>query len=48
MSISERLIKSNLEEVVDVSGWVRTVRTSSSSLAFCNLNDGSSVNYYFS
>ena len=44
MSISERLVKQNLEEIIDVNGWVRTVRTSSSSLAFCNLNDGSSVN----
>ena len=44
MSISKVLVKSNLGEVVEVNGWVRTVRTSSSSLAFCNLNDGSSVN----
>ena len=28
-------------ELHSVSGWVRTCRTSSSSLGFCNINDGS-------
>ena len=31
-------------EPVSVSGWVRTVRSSSSQLLFCVLNDGSDVN----
>ena len=44
MSILKQLVEDNLEEKIYISGWVRTVRTSSSNLAFCNLNDGSSVN----
>ncbi len=43
MSILQILVKSNFGEKLDISGWVRTVRTSGSNLAFCNLNDGSSV-----
>ena len=44
MNIVQQLVKVNLEEKINISGWVRTVRTSSSNLAFCNINDGSSVN----
>lgn len=44
MSILKQLVEVNLEKKINISGWVRTVRTSSSNLAFCNLNDGSSVN----
>ena len=30
-----------LDREYTLSGWVRTVRTSSSTLGFCNINDGS-------
>jgi asparaginyl-tRNA synthetase len=31
------------DTIYDVSGWVRTVRESSNTLGFCNINDGSNV-----
>ena len=31
------------KETFDIYGWVRTVRSSSSNLAFCNINDGTNV-----
>ena len=31
------------KEIFDIYGWVRTVRSSSSNLAFCNINDGTNV-----
>ena len=31
------------KEVFVIYGWVRTVRSSSSNLAFCNINDGTNV-----
>jgi len=30
--------------IYNVNGWVRTVRSSSNELSFCNINDGSNVN----
>ena len=42
MSINE-LLKGEISDDTrtTTSGWVRTLRTSSSILAFCNMNDGS-------
>ena len=34
----------NKSENYEVNGWVRTLRTSSNELSFCNINDGSNVN----
>ena len=31
-------------EIYEINGWVRTLRTSSNELSFCNINDGSNVN----
>ena len=36
-------IKNDINTTVCCYGWVRTVRSSSSSLGFCTLNDGSNV-----
>ena len=35
--------KDEYKTVTTISGWVRTVRVSSSELGFCNINDGSNV-----
>jgi len=40
----KQLSNLNLNEIITVSGWTRTVRSSSNQLAFCNINDGSNVN----
>ena len=42
--IYENLDKSqNYERSYSACGWVRTCRTSGSTLGFCNINDGSNV-----
>ena len=37
-------ISPNKNELSVCHGWVRTLRESSSTLGFCNINDGSNVN----
>tara|TARA_B100000886_G_scaffold340512_2_gene310698 strand:+ start:33634 stop:35040 length:1407 start_codon:yes stop_codon:yes gene_type:complete len=44
MSIKTFLNKNYINEVINIYGWVRTVRSSSTILGFCNINDGSNVN----
>jgi asparaginyl-tRNA synthetase len=44
LRIRESLDSKNLNNIIKINGWVRTVRSSSSTLAFCNINDGSNVN----
>jgi len=43
MNILQLLNKATRDEAYIVSGWVRTCRTSSINLGFCNINDGSNV-----
>lgn len=41
----EELDKNYEENIIyQICGWVRTVRSSSNNLSFCNINDGSNVN----
>ena len=44
MSIQQLFMDAAVDKLYYVSGWVRTCRTSSTSLGFCNINDGSNVN----
>ena len=44
MSITTVLCKENINEDVKIYGWVRTLRSSGTTLGFCNINDGSNVN----
>lgn len=44
MSIKNLVNKENENKIINVFGWVRTLRSSSTTLGFCNLNDGSNVN----
>ena len=43
MNILQLLNKGTVDETYIASGWVRTCRTSSINLGFCNINDGSNV-----
>jgi asparaginyl-tRNA synthetase len=43
MSIQQLISNATINETIIASGWVRTCRTSSTTLGFCNLNDGSNV-----
>jgi asparaginyl-tRNA synthetase len=40
----EELDNNNIDKNVTIYGWVRTVRSSSNTLGFCVINDGSNVN----
>jgi|TARA_Y100000992_G_scaffold301634_1_gene273035 asparaginyl-tRNA synthetase len=44
MSIAFQLSRENENEIINVYGWVRTLRSSGTTLGFCNINDGSNVN----
>ena len=44
MSITSILCKENENDNINAYGWVRTVRSSGTTLGFCNINDGSNVN----
>ena len=44
MSINNTLIEENINKEIQIYGWVRTLRSSGSTLGFCNINDGSNVN----
>ena len=44
MSIKSLLCDENIDNKINIYGWVRTVRSSSSTFGFCNVNDGSNVN----
>ena len=41
MSITSILCKENENDNINAYGWVRTVRSSGTTLGFCNINDGS-------
>ena len=43
MNIKTLFEKSHVGDMIDAYGWVRTTRTSGSTLGFCNINDGSNV-----
>ena len=40
---NELLKTNNQKEIKNIFGWTRTVRSSSNTLAFCVINDGSNV-----
>ena len=43
-NISDVQIKVNIDQTYIIKGWIKTVRSSSSSLYFCKINDGSTPN----
>ena len=43
MSIKSMLLDENIDKEINIYGWVRTLRSSSSTFGFCNVNDGSNV-----